>query len=54
MGYDAQEGVLPVMADAMRESAKHAQGADPVIAPFLRCVAQYGCPGHGKSQGDDE
>lgn len=55
MGYDAQEGVLPVMADTMRASGGHTQGADPVAAPFLRyheCDAAHGCAGHGKSVND--
>ena len=52
MSYDPQEGVLPVMVDAMRDSQEHTQGADPVDAPFLRCVAEYGCPGHGGKRND--
>ncbi len=46
-GYEAQDGVLPIMLDALNESERKSTGVDPVDAPFLRCVAEYGCPGHG-------
>lgn len=48
MGYESQEGVLPVIADVLRESREHPSGADPQPASFLRCVAEQGCPGHRK------
>jgi len=50
MGYEAQEGVLPVVLDVLKASAKSTDGTDPVEAPFLRCVAQFGCPGHGRER----